>query len=122
MLRRIDYLLILGMSLSVTITALTETRAVAGSRSHRRCRIDKHPAQVGETYVVSVRGLPTHKAINLMITDPNGDTLASPLGITPHGVFKLNESSSMPGRTTYTFSGPFKKHTVIYASCSVVVS
>ena len=122
MFRRIDYRLILGMSLSLTITALTYTGADARSRSHRRCRIDKHTAQVGETYVVTVRGLPRHSAINLVTTDPNGNTLASPLGSTPHGTFKLNESSSMPGRTTYTFSGPFERDTAIYASCSVVVS
>ena len=86
------------------------------------CSINPGAAAVGATYVVSVSGLPTGTAINLWVTAPDGTTTGSPLGSTPDGSFALNESSSSSGPWTYTFSGPTKQHTTIYADCSVTVS
>ncbi len=83
------------------------------------CSISPSPAAVGQTYVVSVSGLPTSTAINLWVTDPSGQTTGSPLGSTPDGTFNLNESSSSAGTWTYAFSGPTKNNTVVYATCSV---
>ena len=121
MLRKIAHLHILGMFFWLTIAALTGSSAVAQSRSDRSCSIDRNPARLGQTFVVNALGLPTNTAMNLLITDPNGDTQASPIGSTPDGTLNLNESPSLPGITTYTFSGSFKKKTTIYASCSVLV-
>src|SRR2546425_9975895 len=114
MLRKIAHLHILGMFFWLTIAALTGSSAVAQSRSDRSCSIDRNPARLGQTFVVNALGLPTNTAMNLLITDPNGDTQASPIGSTPDGTLNLNESPSLPGITTYTFSGSFKKKTPIY--------
>jgi hypothetical protein len=86
------------------------------------CTISPSPAAVGQTYVVSVSGLPTGTAINLWVTAPDGTTTGSPLGSTPDGTFALNESSSSAGQWTYAFSGPTKQHTVVYSTCSVTAS
>jgi hypothetical protein len=87
------------------------------------CSVDPNSVAVGDTYVLSASGLPTGVAINLWVTDPNGNTSGSPLGSTPDGTFAMNESSSSAGPWTYTFSGPTKNNpdtTATYASCSVV--
>jgi len=96
--------------------------AKGGHAAAPPCTISPSTAAVGQVYVVSASGLPTSTAINLWVTDPNGNTSGSPLGSTPTGTFNLNESSSFAGQWTYTFSGPTKNNastTVVYASCSV---
>ena len=89
------------------------------------CTISPSPAAVGETYVVSVSGLPAGVPINLWVTDPNGQTSGSPLGSTGDGTFALNESSSFDGSWKYSFLAATKKNpntTVTYSSCSVDAS
>jgi hypothetical protein len=99
--------------------------AKGGHAADPPCTISPSPAAVGQVYVVSVSGLPTGTAINLWVTDPNGNTTGSPLGSTPDGTFNLNESSSSAGQWTYTFSGPTKNNanaTTVYSTCSVDAS
>jgi hypothetical protein len=115
-----------GARLVLALGALLIPLGSAAAASHRYsdppCTISASSAAVGETYVVSIAGLPTGIAINLWITDATGTT-GSPLGSTGDGTFNLNESSKVAGVTTYTFSGPTKvRNTVIYSSCSVVAS
>jgi hypothetical protein len=96
----------------------------AASHSHKAdpgCRISPSTAQVNETYVVSAYGIPTDTAVNLWVTAPDATTTGSPLGSTPDGTFNLNESSGWSGQWTYTFSGPTKPHTEVFATCSVIV-
>jgi hypothetical protein len=92
----------------------------AASRRHSDppCAISAASVSVGETYWVSASGLPTGVAINLWVTDSTGTT-GSPLGSTGDGTFNMQESSSVTGTTTYAFSGPTKKNTVVYSTCSV---
>jgi len=111
--------------IAVVAGVLLTTSAFAARGGHAAdpsCSISPQTADVGEVYVVSVSGLPTSTAINLWVTDPNGNTSGSPLGSAPTGTFNLNESSSFGGRWTYTFSGPTKNNSstmVVYATCSV---
>jgi hypothetical protein len=96
--------------------------AKGGHSADPSCSISPSTADIGQVYVVSASGLPTSTAINLWVTDPNGNTTGSPLGSAPTGTFNLNESSSSAGTWTYTFSGPTKKNpstTAVYATCSV---
>jgi hypothetical protein len=108
------------------VAVLLVTPAFAAKGGHNAdppCTISTgDTAAVGETYVVSVSGLPTSTAINLWVTDPNGNTTGSPLGSAPTGAFNLNESSSSAGKWTYTFSGPTKANMTVYSSCSVQAS
>jgi hypothetical protein len=112
-------------AIATVAAVLLVAPAVAAKGGHAAdppCSISPSPAAVGQTYVVSASGLPTSGAINLWITDPNGNTSGSPLGSAPTGLFVLNESSSFAGTWTYTFSGPTKNNpntTVVYARCSV---
>jgi hypothetical protein len=110
-------------ALSVAMFAGPGFGSSAKSRhSDPPCSISPNPASVGQTYVVSVAGLPTDTAINLWVTDPSGNTVGSPLGSAPDGTFNLNEASPSAGKWTYTFSGPTKNNpnnTAVYASCSV---
>jgi hypothetical protein len=95
----------------------------AASHSHKADPGCSTPltAQVNETYVVSAWGIPTDTAVNLWVTAPDGTTTGSPLGGTPDGTFNLDESSGWGGKWTYTFSGPTKPHTEIFATCSLIV-
>lgn len=114
----------------LTLTAITMLGmgGVTGvhAASHRAdppCSISPGLVAVGQTYVVSVSGLPTGSAVNLWVTSPDGTTTGSPLGSTPDGTFNLNESSSSAGTWSYAFSGPTKtNNTLIYATCSVTAS
>jgi hypothetical protein len=103
------------------VVAISGPAGAARKNVDPPCSINPNPAAVGQTYVVSVSGLPTGTAINLWVTDPNGNTTGSPLGSTPDGTFNLNESSSFAGNWTYAFSGPVKQNTVVYSTCSVSV-
>ena len=92
------------------------------TQSDPSCSVSSTSVAVGDWYVVSASGLPTGVAINLWVTDGNGNTTGSPLGSTPDGTFNLNESSSSAGQWSYTFSGPTKNNpatTSVYATCSV---
>jgi hypothetical protein len=96
--------------------------AKGGHSADPPCSISSTQVAVGQVYTVSESGLPTGTAINLWVTDPNGNTTGSPLGSTPTGSFDLNESSAFGGKWTYTFSGPTKNNPntmVVYGSCSV---
>ena len=110
---------------AVVVAVLSVTPAFAAKGGHGGdppCSISPATAAVGQVYVVSASGLPTSTAINLWVTDPNGNTTGSPLGSTPDGTFNLNESSSFAGRWTYMFSGPMKSNpnaTTVYARCSI---
>jgi hypothetical protein len=115
------------MSLVAVIAAFAAGPSFGSSGKSARhsdppCSINPNPVSVDQTYVVSVSGLPTDTAINLWVTDPSGNTVGSPLGSAPTGSFDLNESSSSAGTWTYTFSGPTKQKTTVYASCSVSAS
>jgi len=119
MFRRIANLCSLGLVLLLAIAVLA-TAAFARTPKHNpSCTIIPDPAEPG-AYVMRVSGLPTATALNVWITDPDGNIAGAPLGTTPDGTFnfKLNGSSSPPG-ATYTFSGRVKKNTAIYASCSL---
>ena len=84
------------------------------------CTISPSPAAVGEVYILSVTGLPAMSTINLFVTDPLGNVTGSPLGETPDGTFAMNEWSTLPGTTTYQFTGPVRNNnTQVYATCSV---
>jgi hypothetical protein len=118
---------VIPVAVIATVAAvLLVTPAFAAKGGHNAdppCSISTgSTAAVGQTYVVSMSGLPTSTAINLWVTDPNGNTTGSPLGSTPDGTFNLNESSAFAGQWTYTFSGPTKQNansTTVYGSCSV---
>jgi hypothetical protein len=119
---------LIPVAIIATVAAvLLVTPAVAAKGGHAAdppCSISPNPAPVGQTYVVSVSGLPTSGAINLWVTDPDGNTSGSPLGSAPTGSFSLNESSSFAGTWTYTFSGPTKNNsntTTVYSTCSLDV-
>lgn len=114
------------LALTVAVFAAAGYGAPGNGKGHSQsdpaCTITPSPVAVGQNYVVSVSGLPTDTAINLWVTDPNGNTSGSPLGSAPTSTYNLNESSSFGGQWTYTFSGPTKNNastTVVYASCSV---
>lgn len=92
--------------------------AASHHASDSGCSVNPASADVGETYVVSAWGVPTGTAVNLWVT-VDGVTTGSPLGSTPDGTFNLNESSATAGVTTYTFSGPTRKHMAVYGTCSV---
>jgi hypothetical protein len=97
-------------------------RVRGGSEKDPPCTISPSPAAVGETYVVSVSGLPTGVAINLWITDPSGSTSGSPLGSTGDGSLAPKRVANSAGSWKYSFSGPTKDNpspTVVYSSCSV---
>jgi hypothetical protein len=110
-----------------TVAAVLLVAPAFAKGSHRSdppCSISPNPAAVGQAYVVSVSGLPTSGAINVWVTDPNGNTSGSPLGSAPTGLVVLNESSAFAGTWTYSFSGPTKNNpntTTVYATCSVNV-
>ena len=91
-------------------------------RADPPCTITPAAVAVGQTYVVSVSGLPALSAINLWVTTPGGVTSGSPLGSTPNGSFNLDESSSSAGTWTYAFSGPTGHNMQVYATCSVTAS
>jgi hypothetical protein len=82
------------------------------------CSVSTGSADVGEVYMVSAWGIPTGTAVNLWVTE-NGVTTGSPLGSTPDGTFNLSMSSQAAGVTTYTFSGPTRKHMAVYGTCTV---
>lgn len=94
----------------------------ASRKADPPCSISPASVSMGQSYIVSVSGLPILSPINLVVTDAQGTT-ASPLGSTPDGTFNLSESSSVAGTTTYQFTGPFKNsNTTVYANCSVAVT
>jgi hypothetical protein len=100
------------------ILPLAATSAASHRYSDPPCTISASSVGVGETYWVSVAGLPTGIAINLWVTDSTGTT-GSPLGSTGDGTFSMQESSNVSGTTTYAFSGPTKRNSVVYSTCSV---
>jgi hypothetical protein len=106
------------LALGAVALPLQLVAAASHHSSTSGCAVDPLSADVGETYVVSAWGIPTGIAVNLWVTE-NGVTAGSPLGSTPDGAFNLNEVSSTPGVTTYTFSGPTKKNMTVYGTCSV---
>jgi hypothetical protein len=108
----------LVLALGALLIPFGSVAAASHHYSDPPCTISTSSAAVGETYVVSVTGLPTGLAINLWITDATGTT-GSPLGSTGDGTFNLNESSKVAGTTTYAFSGPTKMNMTILSSCSV---
>jgi hypothetical protein len=102
--------------------ALTVTTAGAAPRpSSGACSIAPSTVSVGQVYVLSATGLPSLSPINLFVTDALG-TVGRPLGSTPDGTFALNEASAVAGTTTYQFTGLVRRHTAVYATCSVSVS
>jgi hypothetical protein len=101
--------------------AVSPALADKGGHEDPPCTITPNSVAVGQTYVVSVSELPANTAINIWVTDANG-TVGRPLGSTPDGSFALNESSSVPGTTTYAFSGPEKHNMFVYSTCSVEAS
>ena len=113
------------VAIIATVGAVLLVAPAVASKGHAAdpyCTISPNAAAVGQVYIVSAVGLPTSTAINLWVTDPNGNTSGSPLGSAPTSTFNLNESSSFAGTWTYTFSGPTKNNpntTVVYATCSV---
>ena len=107
--------------MAIGLMALIAPMSIIAAASHKTpsgCSVNPASADVGETYVVSAWGIPTGTAVNLWVS-ADGVTTGSPLGSTPDGTFNLNESSSTAGVTTYTFSGPTKRHMTVYGSCSV---
>jgi hypothetical protein len=110
--------------LVLTLGALIASTAASAARPTKDppCTINPSPAAVGQTYVVSVSGLPTGVPINLWVTDPSGNSSGAPLGSSGDGSFALNESSSSAGSWKYSFTGATKNNpnaTVVYAGCSV---
>jgi hypothetical protein len=105
----------LALVLPLASTVASSHRASAGD-----CVVSTSSAAVGETYWLGVSGLPTGIAINLWTTDATG-TSGSPLGSTTDGTFHFQVSSAVGGTVTYTFSGPTKKTTTAYSSCSVSI-
>src|SRR5881396_2474193 len=74
----------LGASLLVVGTMIGSAGAVkgggaGGQRKDPACSVNPNPSPVGDTYVVSVSGLPTDTAINIWVTDASG-TVGRPLG------------------------------------------
>jgi hypothetical protein len=106
------------LALGAIAVPLQFVAAASHHTSSSACAVNPSSADVGETYVVSAWGIPTGIAINLWVTEA-GVTTGSPLGSTPDGTFNLDEVTSTPGVTTYTFSGPTKKNMTIYGTCTV---
>ena len=106
------------IGLAAVFAPLQLIAAASHHSSDSGCSVSPASAAVGDVYVVSAWGIPTGTAVNLWVTQ-NGVTTGSPLGSTPDGTFNLNESSQTAGVTTYTFSGPTKKHMAVYGTCSV---
>jgi len=87
------------------------------------CSISPNPVAVGGSYVISASGLPTDTTLNLMWTDPNGNTSGIALGSTASGSYAISESAASAGTWTYSFTGLIKQqNTTVYATCSAVVS
>jgi hypothetical protein len=110
--------LLMALGLAALMAPMSFIAAASHNAGASGCSVSPSSADVGETYVVSAWGVPTGSAVNLWVT-VDGVTTGSPLGSTPDGTFNLNESSSTAGVTTYTFSGPTKKHMAVYGTCSV---
>ncbi len=106
------------LGLIALMTPLSFIAAASHHSAPSGCAVDPSSADVGETYVVSAWGIPTGTAVNLWVS-ADGVTSGSPLGSTPDGTFNLNEASQTAGVTTYTFSGPTRKHMTVYGTCSV---
>jgi hypothetical protein len=108
--------------MAIGLAALMAPMSFIAAASHHAtasgCSVSPSSADVGETYMVSAWGIPTGTAVNLWVTE-DGVTTGSPLGSTPDGNFNMNESSQTAGVTTYTFSGPTKRHMAVYGTCSV---
>jgi hypothetical protein len=109
--------------LAAAVFALLALPAGAGNNSGS-CSISPNPAAVNSDYVVSAQGIPTKGAVNLFITDPNGNVVGRPLGSAPLGTFNIVESSPFAGLWTYEFQGPTRggNGTQIYATCTVQVN
>jgi hypothetical protein len=116
--RAVDRTATAAMLLGAIALLIPMLAASASRGGSAGCEVNPSSADVGEVYVVRAWGLPTGLAINLW-TNEDGVTTGSPLGGTPDGTFALDEVSNSPGVTTYSFSGPTKKHTTVYSRCTV---
>jgi hypothetical protein len=114
------------MIVGLVAIALPFQLVSAASKGHGKygdppCTTSAGSVSVGDTFWLSVDGLPTGTAINLWVTDSRG-TFGSPLGSTPDGSFHMQESAAVPGTTTFAFSGPVRGNMAVYATCSVVAT
>jgi hypothetical protein len=115
--------LILVAAVSTMLFGAMGTGSVS-ARKDPACTVNPSPALVGQTYTVSVAGLPANTPVYLWTTNVLGGTISSVLlGTTSTGSFNLAESASSAGTWSYQFTGtPKTKNTAIYATCSVSVS
>jgi hypothetical protein len=112
--------------LAVAVSAMLFGAMGTGSVSARKdpaCTVTPDMATVGQTYTVSVAGIPANASVYLWVTDAKTATISSSyLGTTSTGSFSLAESASNSGLWSYQFTGPQKGNTTVYATCSVNVN
>jgi hypothetical protein len=114
--------LILAVAISSTLVGAIG-HGTAFARKDPPCTVNPNQVAVGQTYTVSVSGLPTNSPIYLWTTNVKYATISSTLlGTTATGSFNLSESAATAGMWSYQFTGPTKSSgTVVYATCAVTV-
>jgi hypothetical protein len=113
-------LVLAAIVVTASLSVMGTGAQAAGKHWDPPCVVNPNPVSVGQSYTVSVSGLPTSTVLNLWVTDPNGNTTGTPLGTVASGAMSLTTSSSAAGTWTYQVTGT--NATKVYSSCTAQVS
>ena len=111
---------IVAVVVSTMLFGAMATGAQAAKHGDPPCTVTPNPATVGQTYTVSVSGLPTSTTLNLWTIDPSGGKSGMPLGTVYSGAINYSTSAPYAGTWSYQITGT--NSTKIYSSCSVQVN
>ena len=118
-----------AIAAAVVVAALMSVVATAGaSRKDPPCSINPGSVSSGQSYAVSVDGLPSRN-VNLVVSTPDGSTMTSAIdtsGGSWSGSYTGAFWNGETGTYAYAFVGkvswPTGTYNQVYSTCSVAVS
>lgn len=118
-----------ALAAAVVVAALLSVVSTAGAaKKDPPCSIDPGNVSSGQSYTVSVAGLPSRN-VNLVVTAPDGAALTSPIdtsGGSYSGSYTAGFWNGETGSYAYAFVGkvswPAGTYSQVYSTCSVQVS
>lgn len=113
-------LILAAIVVTMSLGVMGSGAQAASKHGDPPCVVNPNPVSVGQSYNVSVSGLPTSTVLNLWVTSPNGTTTGTPLGDVASGAISLTTSSPTAGTWNYQITGT--NATRVYSSCSALVS
>ena len=121
-MKRVVLALMLGSLLLIgTIAHAAPKKSPSGTGgASATCWADPAQAEMGSSYHLVARGLPTDTPLNVGVTTDGQESIA-PFGMSVTGSESFDETATSYGWTTYRFYGPMRGTTKVYAECSMRV-